>query len=48
MSTIISSQISDNEDARVNLDGETVELIIDIGMVFVFLLCFFACVCFFS
>ena len=37
MSTIISSQISDDEDARVNLDGETVELMIDIGMVCVFI-----------
>ena len=45
MSTIISSQISDDEDAKVNLDGETVELMIDIGMVFCFLRCLLACTC---
>ena len=39
MSTIISSQISDTEDAKVDLDGEEIELTIDIGMVFLF--CFF-------
>ena len=39
VSTIISSQISDDEGTKVNLDGETVELMIDIGMVFDFLHC---------
>ena len=37
MSTIISSQLSDTEDAEVDLDGEKIELTIDIGMVFIVL-----------
>ena len=38
MSTIISSQISDkDEDDKVDLDGEKIELTIDIGMVFIVL-----------
>ena len=34
VSAITSTQISDNDNATVNLDGETVELMIEIGMVF--------------
>ena len=30
--------MSDDEDAEVNLDGERVELMIDIGMVYILLL----------
>ena len=37
MSTIISSQITDIEGAKVDLDGEKIELTIDIGTVFILL-----------
>ena len=48
MSAIISSQISDTEDARVDLDGEEIELTIDIGMVLILLLHMYIIICFFN
>ena len=34
-SAIISTQLSDTEDEKVDLDGDGIELNIDIGMVFI-------------